>query len=188
MDAALAVFSRSGYEGANMRMIAAEAGISVGGLYLYYKSKEELCFTVFEGLFKDFLKEINDKIKGLTDPAEQIRAYIKTYMKMAKSHREFIYAFNREKGFSFGMDWKRRFFAEIRAFLENIIRKGIERGVFAEVREGEATKIIVSVLRGYVLSIVIDPDNLFSPDACADILLNGLVMRCGPGEEVKGLQ
>ena len=40
-DAALKMFSMSGYEGTNMRMIANEAGISVGALYLYHKSKED---------------------------------------------------------------------------------------------------------------------------------------------------
>ena len=165
-----------------MRMIAAEAGISVGALYLYYRNKEELCFTVFKDLFKDFVSQIEERVRDLSDPTDQIRAYIETYMEMAKSHREFIYAFNKEKGFTFGVEWKRKFFVELRALVDGIVRKGVERGVFTEVGEGEATKVVISALRGYVLSIVIDPDNLFSPGACADILLNGLVRRRGSGE------
>jgi len=187
-DAALTVFSKSGYEGANMRMIAAEAGISVGALYLYHRSKEELCATVFNGLFKEFRRELDEKVLGLSDPVEQIRVYIGTYMEMAKTHREFIYTFNRERGFTFGVEWKRSFFAELRALVDSIIKRGVEQGVFAEVGKGEATKVLVSALRGYVVSIVIDPENLFSADACTDILLNGLIKRCGPQERADSLQ
>lgn len=171
-----------------MRMIAAEAGISVGALYLYYKSKEDLCFTVFQDLFKNFISQIEERVTDLADPVDQICAYIETYMEMAKNHREFIYAFNRDKGFSFGVEWKRKFFVELRSLVDRIMRKGVESGVFTEREEGEATKVVISVLRGYVLSIVIDPDNLFSPHTCTDILLNGLVRRRGLGEEAKGLQ
>ena len=51
LDAALKVFSEYGYEGANMRMIAKKAHISVGGLYLYFKkiqgiSAPKLCSNI----------------------------------------------------------------------------------------------------------------------------------------------
>jgi AcrR family transcriptional regulator len=181
-DAALRVFSASGFENSNMRMIAGEAGISVGALYLYYKSKDELCSTVFKGLFDDFLKQIDEKVNPVTDPASQIRTYISVYTTMAKFHREFIYSFNREKGFAYGVDWKQKFFARLRSIIDAIIKKGIDSGVFGDINMDEATKILMSVLRGYVVSIVIDPENLFDPDACADILLNGLIKRSGGGK------
>ena len=179
-DAALRVFSRSGYDGASMRMIASEAGISVGALYLTYRSKEELCSTVFRGLFEEFRNAIAERTRGISDPAEQIRSYIRAYMEMARVHREFIYTFNKDKGFTFGVEWKQRFFVELRGFMNGIIRRGIEEGTFADIEESEATKIVLSVLRGYVVSIVIDPENLFTADACTDILLNGLVKRRDP--------
>jgi AcrR family transcriptional regulator len=182
-EAALKVFSKSGYQGASMRMIAAEAGISVGALYLYYRNKEELCSTVFKGLFREFRRAIADRIREISHPVEQIRTYVRTYMEMAEVHREFIYTFNKDKGFAFGVEWKQRFFTELRKFLNRIIRRGIEEGIFAGIEEKEATKVILSVLRGYVVSIVIDPDNLFSADACTDILLNGLVRRQGLARE-----
>lgn len=176
-DAALKMFSMSGYEGTNMRMIANEAGISVGALYLYHKSKEELCFTLLKKLFNDFFKEIKSKIEGTDDPVEQVRIYVETYMALSKKHRQFILAFNKEKGFTFGVESKREFFVELRLFIGKIIKNGIEKGVFYPSDEKEATKVLISMLRGYVLSIVIDPENLFTSEACTDIFLNGLIKR-----------
>jgi AcrR family transcriptional regulator len=45
--AALRLFSRHGYAAASVRMIAKEAGISLGLMYNYFESKEVLLMTLF---------------------------------------------------------------------------------------------------------------------------------------------
>lgn len=175
MDAAFKIFSRSGYEGTSMRMIAGEAGISVGALYLYYEGKEELCLTLLRKLFNDFFIKMGSALEGVDDPVDQVRIYIQTYIKIAKKNRELIHAFNKEKGFAFGLELKQEFFSRLREFVCHIVKNGVERGVFTYQDEKEATRVIISVLRGYMLSMVIDPDNLFTPETCTDILLKGLV-------------
>lgn len=49
-EAALRVFTRQGFHGTSVREIAAEAGVSLGNLYNYYKTKED----IFESLVKRF--------------------------------------------------------------------------------------------------------------------------------------
>ncbi len=49
-DAALRIFTRQGYHGTSVREIAEEAGISLGNIYNYYKTKEE----IFESLVKRY--------------------------------------------------------------------------------------------------------------------------------------
>ena len=53
LDTAMRVFAEHGYAQANMRTIALAAGISVGGVYLYFKSKEELYLTLMEQWIED---------------------------------------------------------------------------------------------------------------------------------------
>lgn len=63
MDAALKVFSRRGIAGTKMSMIAAEAGISHGLLYHYFKSKDELFTTLVQMAMlgaQDAMKSIYD--------------------------------------------------------------------------------------------------------------------------------
>lgn len=48
LDAAIAEFSCSGYVGANTNTIARRARISVGSLYTYFKSKEDLYLAVID--------------------------------------------------------------------------------------------------------------------------------------------
>lgn len=177
LDTSLKIFSRLGYEGTNMRIIAKEAGLSVGALYLYHKSKEELFLTLLRRLFNDFFKELERSIDGINDPCEQIRTFVETYMGLAKQHSEFIHIFSKEKGFTFGMELKKEYFHDLRKFVFSIIQNGIDKKVFTKHDGLEATKIVISILRGYVISIAIDPDNLFNSHACTNLLLNGLIER-----------
>jgi AcrR family transcriptional regulator len=50
LEAGIAVFERHGFASASMTAIAAEAGLSAGGLYTHFSSKEELFFAAFATL------------------------------------------------------------------------------------------------------------------------------------------
>ncbi|MEV0297435.1 TetR family transcriptional regulator [Nocardia sp. NPDC050710] len=48
LDAAIAALLQTGYHGATMRSIAANAGMSVAGIYHYYPSKRDLLVAIFD--------------------------------------------------------------------------------------------------------------------------------------------
>ena len=48
LDAALTVYVRFGYNGADMDAVAAEAGLAKGLVYYYYKTKQELFRAMFQ--------------------------------------------------------------------------------------------------------------------------------------------
>lgn len=177
LDAALTIFSDYGYRGASMRMIAEHAGISVGGLYLYFKNKEDLCLTMLKNRFEDLFVQLEEVASNIHNPVDAITQYITISVEYAKRHREIILAQSREQGFSFGIDVKKRFFRKQRRLVEVIIGKGIDSGCFGDCNTKEVTKIVVSILRGFVLSIVIDPENLFQPSECVRFILQGLLKR-----------
>lgn len=173
--AALEVFSHYGYNGASMRMIAKKAGISVGGLYLYFKNKDELCLFLIREKLNEFSSYARELFEHIEDPVEAISQYIEVSTEYAKKHREFIITQSRHHGFTFGMDIKREFFEEQKNLIMNIINKGIEMGVFRPVDPLEVTKIIMSLIRGYILSFVIDPENTFDASSCSALILEGLL-------------
>jgi len=180
LDAARSTFAEYGYEGASMRIIATKAAISVGGLYLYFKNKEELCLTMMKEHFDSFARETKAAMDGFENPVDAIRAYIRISVEYATRNKELILTNNKERCFAFGMELKREFFKDQRLFLEDLITKGIESGDFAPRNVQEAAKIIVSALRGFVFSIVIDPDNLFSDEEFTNLLMNGLLRTKAP--------
>ncbi|TAL27397.1 MAG: TetR/AcrR family transcriptional regulator [Nitrospirae bacterium] len=177
LDAAMKVFSGHGYAKANMRMIAKAADISIGGLYLYFRNKEDLCFTLIKNRLDDLAGRTREALGDIDDPAEAIGKFISIHIKYVKKHRELILVQGREHGFAFGIEIKKKFFRSQRKLLEDIIRKGIKAGVFRKCDVEESAKIIFGAIRGFVLSIVVEPDSLFLPEECSNLILNGLVRR-----------
>lgn len=177
LDAALTTFSDHGYRGASMRMIAGHAGISVGGLYLYFKSKEELYLTLLKRRLEDLVVKLEKVASGNRNPVDAITQYITISVEYTKRHRELILAQSREQGFGFGIDIKRRFFRRQRRLVEMIIRNGIDAGHFGDCNAKEVTKVVISIIRGFLLSIIVDQENLFQPDECVRFMLQGLLKR-----------
>ncbi|AOT70745.1 TetR/AcrR family transcriptional regulator [Geosporobacter ferrireducens] len=61
--AALEVFAEKGYTGTKIADIAEKAGVSIGNIYRYYKSKEEIFYTNIPESFPEELKKLlKDKI------------------------------------------------------------------------------------------------------------------------------
>ena len=74
IDAAYALLIDESYESLTMNKIAAKAGVAVGTLYHYYKSKEELFFTTYSG-FDELLDRKKDEV-SFASPVEAIRSVI----------------------------------------------------------------------------------------------------------------
>jgi AcrR family transcriptional regulator len=68
MEAGMAVFSQKGYAKASIREIALSAGISIGGVYLYFRNKEEL----YKSLINEKMLDIGRRtgiVAGKSQPA-----------------------------------------------------------------------------------------------------------------------
>jgi AcrR family transcriptional regulator len=177
LAAAIRVFSEYGYKGASMRMIAKRAEISVGGLYLYYKNKEDLYLTLMKDRLDDLTGQTREAVKDIEDPAEAMRTFLTLRLNYAREHREIILALGRDPGFSFGIEIKKKFFRQQRNVIEEILKKGISSSTFRECNTQEVAKVIFSIVRGFIVSLVIEPDALFSSEECCDLILNGLLKK-----------
>jgi AcrR family transcriptional regulator len=175
IDAAMDVFSRKGYAAANIREIAKTAGISVGGVYLYFKNKEEL----YKSLIDDRMRDMGSKIEIIAGRAESateaLSNFLKLHLENALKHKEFILLHIREHGFSFGIDKKRAFFRQQTKLIENIIIKGIHSGEFRKCNAKDMAKIIMGSLRGIILSMALDDDVTITPKMLNEFIFNGLL-------------
>jgi AcrR family transcriptional regulator len=85
-DAALRMFTQLGYHGTSVRDIAKEAGVSIGNLYNYYRTKEEIYVSVIQR-YESHMEKLRRKslgaMQGVFDVAELRR--------MAHVIREIVY-------------------------------------------------------------------------------------------------
>ena len=64
LDAAQAEFTLSGYEGASLNKIIADAGISKGSFYYYFEDKADLYVTALERVGMEFIERVGGIYKG----------------------------------------------------------------------------------------------------------------------------
>jgi TetR/AcrR family transcriptional regulator, cholesterol catabolism regulator len=74
------VFCKKGYEGASMRDLSRESGMSLAGLYYYFESKERLLFLIQRHTFTTIVQRLKARLEGVTDPEERIRLFILNHL------------------------------------------------------------------------------------------------------------
>lgn len=177
INAAMGVFSRHGYAKANIRDIARTAGISIGGVYLYFKNKEEL----YKSLIKEGMRDFGSKIQTTTEQAESatkaLSNFLKLHLENALKHKEFILLHFREHGFAFAMNEKKQFLRRQQKLIEKIILSGIRSGEFRRCNAKEMSSIIMGTLRGTILLIATDGDVIVTSRGLSEFVLKGLLRK-----------
>lgn len=84
--AALSLFSKNGYGSTSVRMIAQEAGVSLGLMYNYFKSKEEMLLSILADTFKD-LEGVFQQTEA-DDPKARFRSSIERFLNMIELNKE----------------------------------------------------------------------------------------------------
>jgi len=69
LAAATALFTRKGFNGTSTRDIAAEAGVSLGNIYNYFGTKEEILVSLLEKYEKEYFSPEQPLIKALASTA-----------------------------------------------------------------------------------------------------------------------
>lgn len=83
LEAALDIFSETGFRGATLDRIAKAAGLSKPNLLYYYPSKEAIHEALLQGLLETWL----DPLKALNaegDPLDEIMTYVQHKLRMAR--------------------------------------------------------------------------------------------------------
>lgn len=88
LDTATRVFAEKGFTGANINIIAKEAGVSIGAMYNYFDTKEDLFLTVVDHLH-DFLEQgLLSAIREDMGFFDAIETIIREAVAGAATHRE----------------------------------------------------------------------------------------------------
>ena len=98
LDAAMSVFTRTGIHSTTIEMIAREAGLGKGTIYLYFKSKEELTIRLLENIFAGMEErlEATPAPETLDDFLAQLHASLDIPQEQASFIRIFFEVFGPE--------------------------------------------------------------------------------------------
>ena len=78
---AAAVFAEKGYHDASIREISRATGVSLSGLYYYFRSKEELLFLIQHHCFTTLVENLEAVLADETDPVMRFRVMVDNHLR-----------------------------------------------------------------------------------------------------------
>lgn len=174
MDAALNLFTRYGFSRTTMRMIAKEANMSVGALYVHFRNKEDLGLFILREKMEELLEEINRSIAREKKAESKLKAFIETCLSHARKNRELIVAHSKEKGFTFGLEVKKEYYERHRDLVKQIVSQGIREGEFREINPEDVARVVTALIRGYVISMILEEEHTPTEPDYWSLLFYGL--------------
>lgn len=164
INAALRVFARKGYHGATMPEIAAEAGLSVGGLYWYYKSKDAVVAAILAQLFDADLDALAILLAEERPAGERLLTFAQHAVATFDEHRWLIPVgidlYGTAAHDAQARGFIQRYLGRYREAIAALITQGIERGEFRPVDPHDAANALLAMEEGLSLLWASGPDNV----------------------------
>lgn len=135
LGAAVTLFSRFGYNGTSMRLIARHVGVGPGALYNHWPSKQDLLFYVMNSWLAELHKSLLPRLEAATGPEQRLRAFVEHHVTFHGTHAaEMLICDSEYRALT---DRNRRVVLSKRRryerLLDDIVRHGVEEAAFADV-------------------------------------------------------
>jgi AcrR family transcriptional regulator len=88
LDSAMQLFIDEGYKNVTIRRLAEKIEYSPATIYLYFKDKDEILFTLQRMAFEKF-HNFQASIQTIIDPVERLTEHGKAYVRFALENREY---------------------------------------------------------------------------------------------------
>ncbi len=159
VEAATRLVARQGFAKTVVRDIAEEAKISVGLVYEYVRSKEDILFLIYEHWAAVWGEGLESAIASGKGPLEQLEAATSFLIKTADKHADVTHLFYRESGhlseqaLAFSKAAERSMVERVAGVIEEAVSKGLLRPETDSLLVA-STLVMLShgwVLKGYLL-------------------------------------
>jgi AcrR family transcriptional regulator len=152
-DAALAISSGKGFQAMSVRDLSREANLSMGALYSYFKSKEELLEMLRSLGCRVLERVLADEIKPDSSPAERLVQAIEAHLYMSEIMKPWFY-FNYMEAKNLRKEEQRKAIERelyTEGIFVGIIRSGMETGEFRSVDPLLTAAVLKAMLQDWYL-------------------------------------
>lgn len=95
---AAAIFADKGYHDTSIRDISRATGISLSGLYYYFRSKDELLFLIQDHCFDVVLKTAQRVLADERDPETRLRLFVENHLRFFVNNMKEMKVLSHEAG------------------------------------------------------------------------------------------
>ena len=142
----------NGVSGITMRQIALEAGINLGSLHYYFKSKENLLMEFQEALFNRFIDDVKARYKDLDPPVKKLDAFFYGGRDFVLKQKELVVVLIDVWSFSIRNTQMQESFAnlydKLAGVMDGILEEGEREGVFNAIQKKTLSRLYVSFVEG----------------------------------------
>ena len=133
VKASVDLFVRKGFHKTTIREIAQRFGMSVGTLYEYIRTKEDILFLVCDYIHTSVSMRVRPSLKITSDNTETLKMAIKIYFEIIDEMQDYIIFLYQETK-SLSKDARKYIFNaedEMTQIFEEILSKGVKDGSFS---------------------------------------------------------
>lgn len=170
LDAAIVLFTEKGVEKVTTRELTEQVGIARSHIYHYFPDWQTLCLEAFSRFMYAELEIFRQK-SGALPPEQGLSIFIEDYLPDRADAVWELYgslwrlAVHNKVYADFALELTEKW----DALLANIIRAGIESGVFRQTDVWRVTRQLGALLNGYSDQLIIDSAPLAREQALEDI-------------------
>lgn len=147
--AALKLFTQKGINSTTTKEIARKAGVAEGTIYIYFKSKDELAYSLFVEHMNNFRQQLLKSICDSTDPLQSIQGLVETFYNFARNESvEYEYIV-----IGHHTELKKMPAIKLKpkdTFVETI-KEGIESGIFRKMDPNIAASYVIGMITRSVM-------------------------------------
>lgn len=181
LTAAITLFAEKGFHQATMNDIVAVSGLSKGGLYWHFDSKEAIVMAILEQVFThdvslsaQVLEAEGTAAARLLQMMRQAAAEIVALKPMMTIFYDFYALASRSAGVR---EVILRYFSQYKALLAQLLEQGIANGEFREVEAPTAAHLLIAQVEGLLLLWTLsnmESDIVADCELAAQIFVRGL--------------
>jgi len=154
--AAVKLFVEKGFHTSTTREIAQAAGISIGSLYEYVASKEDVLYLVCDSIHQEMEQRLKESLEEQADAMVALENVIEAFFQVCDRMQDSILLIYRETAslHAESQQYVLQNETRITAVFENLIQEGMDSGSFLQIHKKNAPLIAHTiVMLGHVWAL-----------------------------------
>lgn len=137
LEATRRIIASQGFDAVTMERVAEEAGITKGGIYLYFRDKERLMLAALEEIASEMMRQIESRIDPKAPPWHRLCQLLRAQMDTFERHKDVMRTIlllrwlmidpRRRRSWRPLLKYRERHLAGIKAILDDGLRRRIFR-------------------------------------------------------------